>query len=87
MRPLGTIVLKSTIVTQDPVDLTKVVVGEINIVGSRCGPFPAAMRMLERGEVAVVDMIDGVYDLDEAIEAFDAAKKRGIRKILLKVSA
>lgn len=85
VRPMGTLVLKSTFAGKATIDLTKVVVGEIKIVGSRCGPFPAAMRMLDRREINVVDLIDGVYNLDSALEAFEAARKSGARKILLKM--
>lgn len=85
VKPLGTIVLKSTFAGEALIDLTKIVVAEITIIGSRCGPFPAAMRMLERSEISVMDLIDGSYPLDQAIEAFERAKTPGVRKILLEM--
>ena len=85
VKPMGTIVLKSTYAGMQSVDLTKVVVGEVTIVGSRCGPFPAAMRMLERQEVDVTDLIDSTYDLDQGIEALDRAQEKGVKKVLLKM--
>lgn len=79
--------LKSTFAGDAAIDLTKVVVGEITIMGSRCGPFPAAMRMLARNEIPVKDLIDGRYSLEDALEAFESAKKPGTRKILLEISS
>ncbi|MFW6062862.1 MAG: MDR/zinc-dependent alcohol dehydrogenase-like family protein [Chloroflexota bacterium] len=84
VRPLGTLVMKSTFAGAATVDLTKLVVGEINVVGSRCGPFAPALRLLERGEVAVEPLIDGEYPLSKAVEAFEHAARPGVRKILLR---
>jgi hypothetical protein len=46
VKPLGTLVMKSTFAGKTTVDLTKVVVDEINVAGSRCGPFESAVRLL-----------------------------------------
>ena len=82
---MGTLVLKSTFAGEATIDLTKIVVGEIKIVGSRCGPFPAAVRMLHRCEIDVTDLIDGYFDLDSISDAIEAAKQSGTRKILLRM--
>lgn len=84
VRPLGTLVMKSTFAGAATVDLTKLVVGEINVVGSRCGPFAPALRLLERREVAVEPLVDGEYPLSKAVEAFEHAARPGVRKILLR---
>lgn len=84
VRPLGTLVMKSTFAGAAKVDLTKLVVGEITVVGSRCGPFAPALRLLARGEVAVQPMIDGEYPLARGQEAFTHAARPGVRKILLR---
>jgi len=83
VRPLGTLVLKSTFQGTARVDLTKLVVGEITVVGSRCGPFAPALRLLAEAAVEVVAMIDGEYLLAEGLRAMEHAARPGVRKILL----
>lgn len=83
VRPQGTLILKSTFADRSEVDLTKIVVDEITLIGSRCGPFPKAMHLLEKQLVPVTDLIDGRYPLRQGIEAIEHAAQRGIRKILL----
>ncbi|NJL28172.1 MAG: zinc-binding dehydrogenase, partial [Thermoanaerobaculia bacterium] len=84
VRPEGTLVLKSTFAGRATVDLTKLVVGEIRVVGSRCGPFAPALRLLERGAIDVRSMVDGEYPLPEALAAMEHAARPGTRKILLR---
>ena len=84
VRPLGTLVMKSTYAGSPPVDMTKIVVGEITVVGSRCGPFAPAVRLLQQGQVAVEDLITAVYPLRDALTAFEKAAEPGVLKILLK---
>jgi threonine dehydrogenase-like Zn-dependent dehydrogenase len=59
------------------------VVDEITIVGSRCGPFAPALRLLERGEVDPVILVAKRYPLAKAVEAMEAAKQPGMLKVLL----
>jgi alcohol dehydrogenase len=82
-RPRGRMVLKSTFHGNLDLDLAPLVVDEITIVGSRCGPFGAALRVLERGLVETEPMIHAIYPLDQAEEAFEAS--RGALKVLLRV--
>jgi threonine dehydrogenase-like Zn-dependent dehydrogenase len=84
VRPRGTIVLKSTYTALPLADLTRVAVAEIKIVGSRCGPFPAALRMMSAGQVDLPPMVEATYPLDEAVPAFEHAAQSGVLKILLK---
>ncbi|MGR9116711.1 MAG: MDR/zinc-dependent alcohol dehydrogenase-like family protein [Gammaproteobacteria bacterium] len=84
VKPRGSLILKSTFVPQEPVDLTKVVVSEVNIIGSRCGPFAKALALLAEKAIAVESMIDGQYKLKEGRNALDHAARTGIRKIILK---
>ena len=84
IRPLGTLILKSTFHDSVKLDLTKVVVSEINIVGSRCGPFAPALRLLQQGQVNVQSLIDGEYPLSDGLAAFERAAQPGVRKILLR---
>ncbi|MFK7802182.1 MAG: alcohol dehydrogenase catalytic domain-containing protein [Anaerolineae bacterium] len=84
-RPGGTIVLKSTYAGKSNVDLTKLVVGEIKVVGSRCGPFEPAVRLLATpAAVKLLDLIDGKFPLSEGAAAMQKAGEQGVRKILLR---
>ncbi len=84
VRPRGTLVLKSTYHGATPVNLSRIVVDEITVVGSRCGPFPPAIDLLARGAIDVTPLIERTYPLAEAIAAFAHAGTRGARKILLR---
>ena len=83
VRPRGTIVLKSTFHEGSPTNLTPIVRNEITCVGSRCGPFPPALRLLEAGAVSVEPLIEAVFRADEAVRAFERACARGSLKILV----
>jgi threonine dehydrogenase-like Zn-dependent dehydrogenase len=83
VRPAGTIVLKSTYAGNLTVNMSKLTVDEITLVGSRCGPFAPALRLLEMGLVDPRAMIDARYPLDEAIAAFEHAGRKGVLKVLV----
>jgi threonine dehydrogenase-like Zn-dependent dehydrogenase len=83
VRPRGTIHLKSTYAGLPETDLTRLVVDEIRLIGSRCGPFEAALRMLESGRVDVEPLIEARYPLDDALAAFEHASRPGALKIVL----
>lgn len=83
VRPRGTIVLKSTYADIPDVGLSRITVDEIQVVGSRCGPFAAALRLLNRGLVDVASLIDRVYPLSEGKTALDHAGQPGVLKVLL----
>jgi threonine dehydrogenase-like Zn-dependent dehydrogenase len=83
VRPKGTIVLKSTFHEGAPMNLTPMVRNEIACVGSRCGPFPPALRLLEMRAVATEPLIDAVFCADEALRAFERARAHGSLKILV----
>lgn len=82
-KPRGALVLKSTFAASGPADLSKIVVAEINIIGSRCGPFKDALALLAEHSLPVETLIDGRYPLKEGAAAFAHAARPGIRKILL----
>lgn len=81
--PRGTLVLKSTIAAHEPLDLAPVVIHEISVIGSRCGPFPPALRALETGRVAVGPLVSHRVPLARADEALRRAAERGALKILV----
>jgi threonine dehydrogenase-like Zn-dependent dehydrogenase len=84
VKPRGTIVLKSTFTPTEPVDLAKVVVQEVNVLGSRCGPFAEALMVLQQKTVPVETMVNGHYRLQQGLAAIEHAAHAGVRKILLK---
>ncbi len=86
-KPLGTLVLKSTYAGAAEVDLTKIVVDEIRVVGSRCGPFAPALRMLAEKQVLVTPLIDSEYSIEDALRAFEHAARPGVRKVLLRMDS
>ncbi len=83
LRPRGTLVLKSTYHGLPQADLTRVAVNEITVIGSRCGPFDTALRLLAGGLVEVTSLIEGRYPLAAGKEALAAAAQPGRLKILL----
>jgi len=83
-RPRGTLVLKSTFHGNANVNLTKLVVGELAVIGSRCGPFAPALRLLAAGAVQVRPLIEAEYPLRDGLAAFEHAARPGVRKVLLR---
>ncbi|NIO68059.1 MAG: zinc-binding dehydrogenase, partial [Anaerolineae bacterium] len=83
VKPRGTLVLKSTFHGDVEVNLSMLVVDEITLIGSRCGPFAPALRLLERGLVDVESLISATYPLDEGLAAFEQAQEKGTLKVLL----
>lgn len=84
LRPRGTLVLKSTYAGETSLDLSRFVVDEITIVGSRCGPFAPALALLASGRVDVRPLIDARFPLADGIAAFAKAAERGVLKVLLR---
>ncbi len=83
VRPGGRIVLKSTYRGLSEVDLSALVVDEIRLIGSRCGPFAPALRLLQGGLVDPTPLIDAVYPLDQGPAAMLKAAQPGVLKVLL----
>lgn len=83
LAPQGTLVLKSTYAASPQVDLTPLVVNELTVIGSRCGPFAPALALLEADAIAVTPLIDGRYALADAEAALAHAAQPGVRKVLL----
>jgi threonine dehydrogenase-like Zn-dependent dehydrogenase len=83
VRPRGTIVLKSTYHGEVPLNLSGIVVDEVTLVGSRCGPFAPALALLAGGGLEVADMVDQRFPLDDGVAAFAAAAAPGVLKVLI----
>lgn len=84
VRPRGTIVLKSTVAADSKLNLAPIVVNEITVLGSRCGPFAPALRSLGRGFIDPRPLISAVFPLERGLEAFEAAKSKNSIKVLIK---
>ena len=85
LRPLGTLLLKSTYADTLPsFDLSQLVVDEMTIVGSRCGPFPVALAALAGDEFDLRALIAGDYPLDDGLAAIALAGQKGILKVLIR---
>lgn len=87
VRPLGTIVMKTTVADAIPVSWAPLVINEITLVGSRCGPFDEALRLLENKLVDVTSLITARYPLAEAIAAFEIAQQPEHLKVILDIPA
>jgi alcohol dehydrogenase len=85
VRPGGRLVLKSTFAGESPLNLSMVVVDEIQLLGSRCGPFAPALRLLDRSLIVTNPLIEASYPLHDGLNAFQATA--GKLKILLDVPA
>jgi threonine dehydrogenase-like Zn-dependent dehydrogenase len=83
-EPRGTLVLKSTFHGAAPVETWPVVVKELNVVGSRCGPFEKALALLRRGEVDPAPLVTRMFPLAAAQQAIAFSQRSTVMKVLLK---
>lgn len=84
VRPRGVFVLKSTYKGEMTLNFSPLVVDEITIVGSRCGPFAPALRLLEKREIDPTPLIAAEFGLKDGLRAFEEAEKRGVLKVLIR---
>ena len=83
VRPRGTIVLKSTVAAGKALNLAPLVIDEIQVLGSRCGPFREAIRALAEKSVDVTSLIHRRMKLEQGVEAMDLARRPGVLKVIL----
>jgi threonine dehydrogenase-like Zn-dependent dehydrogenase len=83
LHPRGTLVMKSTYAGRLSIDASALVVDEITLIGSRCGPFSKAIELLATNKVDVIPLIAAEYPLSEGLQAFDRAQQKGVLKVLL----
>ncbi|MDH4219271.1 MAG: alcohol dehydrogenase catalytic domain-containing protein [Candidatus Aminicenantes bacterium] len=83
IKPRGRIVVKSTFHGESKLDLSRMVVDEIQLIGSRCGPFGKALEFLKKRLIDVIELVDADFPLEEAQKAFELAKKPETMKVLL----
>lgn len=84
VRPGGTIVMKSTYSGRLEIDASAIVVNEITLVGSRCGPFGPAIELLQTEKIDVQSLIRETFPLERAVDAFECAATRGVMKVLIR---
>lgn len=84
-KPRGILVLKSTVASGKELNLAPIVINEITVLGSRCGQFGPALRLLENQKIDFSPFITKTYSIDEALEAFEANKSKESLKILIKI--
>jgi len=83
VRPRGKIMLKTTVADQAGVDLSPIVIHEIELIGSRCGPFPDALALLADGSVDVIGLISRRVRLADGVEGFRLARQSDVIKVLI----
>ena len=83
-RPRGTVIMKSTVHGMVSIDTAPVIVNELTLIGSRCGRFEPALKLLKTGRVRVDSLISEILPLSEAPAAFRQAAQRGVLKVLLR---
>jgi threonine dehydrogenase-like Zn-dependent dehydrogenase len=86
LRPRGTLVLKSTYAGSLTVDMSRLVVDEVTLIGSRCGPFAPALDLLARKRVDVTSLIQARYPLKDGVLALEKAGRPGMLKVLLDIA-
>lgn len=86
VKPMGTIILKTTAAEGKTINLAPVVVDEVRVVGSRCGPFEPALRALSEKRIRVGPLISGIYGFSRIGEAFEKAEKATSLKVLVDFS-
>ena len=84
VKPRGIFVLKSTVAAEKPLNLAPIVIDEITIVGSRCGQFRPALRLLEKKILNLKPLLTKVFPFDKAKEGFEFAQEKGVLKVVLK---
>lgn len=84
LRPRGTLVMKSTYAGGLTINASSLVVDEITLVGSRCGPFAPAIALLAEKKVDVRPLLHAQYALDDALAAFEHAQRPGAMKVIVR---
>lgn len=83
VKPRGIIILKSTVAAKKEMNLSTVVVDEITVIGSRCGPFEPALDALSKRLIDVKPLITEIFPFDKAREAFERAISKDALKNII----
>jgi threonine dehydrogenase-like Zn-dependent dehydrogenase len=85
VKPRGTLILKSTVADKSTLNLAPIVIDEIRVQGSRCGPFAPAIRALSQRTIDVRPLISARYSLKDGVAAFEHATRPGVLKVLVRI--
>jgi threonine dehydrogenase-like Zn-dependent dehydrogenase len=83
-KPGGKIVLKTTVAKKSSLDLNHIVINELSLIGSRCGPFKPAIEAIKSRAVDLYPLISDTFSIDDGIRAFQVASGKGVLKVILK---
>ncbi len=86
VRPRGVVVLKTTVARKNIVDLTSIVVNEITLIGSRCGPFLPAIKAIESRNIDLYPLISREFSIEEGVQAFQYAARKDVMKVMFRMS-
>jgi threonine dehydrogenase-like Zn-dependent dehydrogenase len=84
-RPGGKVVLKTTVARKSSLDLNHVVINELSLIGSRCGPFKPALDAIKSRSVDLYPLISDMFPIDEGEKAFQVASQKGVLKVILRI--
>ncbi len=82
IKPRGTIILKSTYQSKTSLNFAKIVIDEIHIIGSRCGPFEPAISLLEKKLIQIDPLISKIFPFKNSVDAFIFAQKNNFKVLI-----
>ncbi len=85
VRARGTVILKSTVAAKSTLNLAPIVINEIHVQGSRCGPFGPALHALNLHLFDIQSLISAQYTLNEGLQALEYARQKGVLKVLMRI--
>ncbi len=86
VKPRGKVILKTTVAKKTHFDTSSIVVKEIEIIGSRCGPFGPALKAIESRNIDLYPMISREFTIEEGMKAVQYAMKKDTLKVLLRIT-
>ena len=86
VKAMGHVVLKTTTHDMSNINFSDIVIREIHVIGSRCGPFPPAIEALSTGKIQVEDLISHHFRLDDSLVAFERAGRKDAIKVILDIA-
>ncbi len=86
VRPRGKIILKTTVAKKSVVDLNAIVINEISLIGSRCGPFAPAIEAIASRNIDLIPLISREFKLEDGVEAFQYAARKDVLKVIIKIT-
>jgi 2-desacetyl-2-hydroxyethyl bacteriochlorophyllide A dehydrogenase len=85
VKPRGKILLKTTVARKSAIDLSQVVINELSIIGSRCGPFADAIEAIRSKSIDLMPLISERFSIEDGLKAFQHASKKDVLKVILEI--